>query len=55
MTRDDYDRIEDERAELDALDRARKAYRAKLARHPHCDDPEHPGCSQCVDEEDPEE
>ena len=27
-------------------------YRNLLEAHPHCDDPDHPGCSLCYDEPD---
>lgn len=29
--------------------------RAQLARHPDCLDPDHPSCSNCMDDEDEEE
>lgn len=41
---DDYD---PEEAELRAQARAERRYRAKLSAHPHCFDPDHPGCSNC--------
>ncbi len=41
----DYD--DHEAADLAAEDRARRAYLARLARHPDCRDPDHPGCELC--------
>lgn len=31
---------------------AERRYSTALALHPRCDDPEHPGCANCQDEED---
>ena len=28
-----------------------RRYRNRLMAHPHCADEKHPGCSQCIDEE----
>ena len=39
-------------AELAAIDRAARAYCRKLAAHPSCSDPEHPGCLRCELEDD---
>ena len=30
---------------------ARKRYRGQLMRHPDCRDPDHPGCSSCLPED----
>lgn len=30
---------------------AERDYRRQLDRHPHCADPDHPGCERCRDEE----
>lgn len=45
---------DDERAELAAQARANKRYLNRLARHPDCRDPDHPGCSSCMDEDEDE-
>ena len=48
---EDYDPMEDERAELMAQDRADKARQRRLARNPDCRDPDHPGCDRCMGDE----
>lgn len=48
---DDYD---DEADELLRQRNHDKRYRAALARAPDCDDPAHPGCQACSDEDDDE-
>ena len=30
---------------------AKKRYRSQLMRHPDCRDPDHPGCSSCLPED----
>lgn len=57
MTRYDYDQIEDERAELLAERNRYRIYTRRFVTHPNCDDPDHPGCSDCIEEkpEDDEE
>lgn len=49
MLYDDYD--EDYASELRAEDMAKRFYQTKLLRHPHCQDPDHPGCEACEDYE----
>lgn len=48
------DRDDDTRAsvveELSAQDRLDRARRQHMARHPDCRDPDHPGCSACLDD-----
>jgi hypothetical protein len=39
-------------ADLKAEDRAERLYRRSLARHPDCNDPDHPGCANCEPPED---
>lgn len=39
-------------AELAAIDRAARAHCRKLAAHPSCSDPEHPGCFRCEPDDD---
>jgi len=48
----DYDPIEDERAELKAEAAWQRSYDRKLINHPSCNDPDHPGCSLCMEEDD---
>lgn len=43
-----------ERQVLEAEDRDARLYRATLAAHPDCNDPDHPGCSHCEPTEDNE-
>jgi hypothetical protein len=38
--------------ELKAQDRAERQYQARLARNPDCRDPDHPGCVDCMGEDD---
>ncbi|MDZ7789707.1 MAG: hypothetical protein U5L08_04285 [Xanthomonadales bacterium] len=45
---DDY---EDERAELRAETLHQRRYQRQLDAHPQCNDPDHPGCEQCEDED----
>ena len=40
-----------EAAQLRAEYRCQRAQLAKLMRHPDCRDPDHPGCSNCCEEE----
>lgn len=35
--------------------RMSRSHSRALARHPSCNDPDHPGCSLCVDDEEDEE
>lgn len=42
---------QDEVRELKAQDRHYRQYQRKLAAHPKCNDPDHPGCWICNDEE----
>lgn len=44
---DEYDRLE-----LIAEDRAKKRYLAEYGRHPDCRDPKHPGCEDCMENDD---
>ena len=49
MTYDeDYDH---EAAELRAEARWERQQSARLAQHPHCADPDHPGCVHCREDE----
>lgn len=34
---------------------ADRRYKARLAAHPSCRDPDHPGCEECSDEDDGED
>lgn len=45
---DFFDSIEDEER-MDA--RAQRQYEARLAQHPDCRDPDHPGCELCNEED----
>ena len=47
MPRTIIDRNGDEISEADFDDYVLPAYRRLLARHPHCADPDHPGCKHC--------
>jgi hypothetical protein len=43
-------------AEQHAIEDAQQAawelrYYTQLDRHPHCDDPDHPGCAECEQED----
>lgn len=51
---DDYDPDEDTRAELRAQDEANRRYQRALLANPDCRDPDHPGCTSCM-EEDPDQ
>lgn len=35
-------------------EREERRHRERLGSHPHCDDPAHPGCSNCRDRDEPE-
>jgi len=45
----DYESERDYWREQDAIE---NAYRSKLLKHPHCLDPDHPGCSKCEESND---
>lgn len=45
------ERFTDDEIELMAQDRMERRHRRNLIRHPHCGDPEHPGCQNCVETE----
>lgn len=45
-THDDWDE-----RQLAAEDRAAQRYRSRLSAHPHCADPDHPGCQFCDPED----
>lgn len=48
-----YDEYDDPDAyELAQEAKAERRYYARLAAHPHCDDPDHPGCVHCDESED---
>ena len=38
--------------ELREEDRAKRRYEARLARNPDCRDPDHPGCTKCMENDD---
>lgn len=44
----------DELTEADFDGYKSRAYKRKLIRHPDCRDPDHPGCSFCEEDSDPE-
>ena len=46
-----HDVDDDEIALIQAEMSFRRRQAAHLAEHPHCDDPDHPGCAYCVFEE----
>lgn len=46
----DFERMEME--EMRADDRIERRYQRQLANHPHCQDPDHPGCEKCEPEDD---
>lgn len=37
--------------ELREEDRAKRRYEARLARNPDCRDPDHPGCTKCMEDD----
>ena len=45
----DYESERDYWAEQDAI---KDLYEYELAMHPHCKDPDHPGCTKCEDNDD---
>ena len=47
-----YDPDDSEHAELKARTLYENRYGARLSAHPKCNDPDHPGCWRCEDEED---
>lgn len=49
-----FDPDESERAELKAQDRADKARQRRLLQNPDCRDPDHPGCDNCMGDDDDE-
>lgn len=49
-----YDIYESEIEDLRAQVQAEKRYNARLARNPDCRDPDHPGCSSCMEDDDEE-
>ena len=48
----DYDPNEADYDELRAQDRHDRRYSSELARHPNCNDPDHPGCENCEGDDD---
>lgn len=46
-----YDPDNIDEYELAMQDKADRIYLAKVAAHPDCCDPEHPGCEQCEEQE----
>lgn len=47
-----YDPNDSEHAELKAQTFYENRYKAVLRAHPKCNDPDHPGCHLCEDDED---
>ena len=47
-----YDSNDSEHAELKAQTFYENRYKAVLRAHPKCNDPDHPGCDLCEDDED---
>ena len=45
----DYESERDYWAEQDAIE---DLYEYELSKHPHCKDPDHPGCTKCEDNDD---
>jgi hypothetical protein len=48
----EYDPNEADYDELRAQDRHDRRYSSELARHPNCNDPDHPGCENCEGDDD---
>ena len=45
----DFESERDYWAEQDAIE---DLYKYELSKHPHCKDPDHPGCTKCKDNDD---
>ena len=45
----DFESERDNWAEQDAIE---DLYEYELSKHPHCKDPDHPGCTKCEDNDD---
>jgi len=45
----DYEYESDYWHEQDAID---DLYKSELRKHPHCKDPDHPGCTKCENNDD---